>query len=157
MSYDLLVFDPEVPPCDRGGFMKWFEKLAEWGEDRDYNEPTGTSSELRAWFMEMIKEFPAMNGSFATDDYDSPKVTGYAICRSAIYIDFRWTEIDDAYRATLSLAKKHRLGFYDVSADDGQVWLPVGTEGYSVAHGSGSSMDPNSTAQGVAASFRRLG
>jgi hypothetical protein len=137
--------------------MKWFEEFTEWNEDGDCNEPTGTSDPLRAWFMDMIKEFPAMNGSFATDDYDSPKITGYSIYRDAIYTDFRWTEIDDAYRTTFSLAKKHRLGFFDVSANDGQVWLPDDGEGYAVVHGSGSSIDPNSDAQRVAASFRELG
>lgn len=157
MSYDLLVFDPVVPPLDRAGFMDWFEKLAEWGEDHDFNEPTETSASLRAWFMDMITEFPAMNGSFASDDYDGPKITGYTICRDAIYTDFRWTEIDDAYRMTFSLAKKHRLGLFDVSANDGQVWLPDGEEGYAVIHGSGSSMDPDSDAQRIAASFRELG
>jgi hypothetical protein len=157
VSYDLLVFDPTIPPRDRDGFMKWFEKLAEWGEGHDYNEPIETSDTLRAWFMEMIKEFPAMNGSFATHDYDNPKVAGCAICRHAIYTDFRWTQIDDAYRATFSLAKKHRLGFYDTSADDGQVWLPDGADGYEIIHGAGSSMDPTGAARRVAASFKNLG
>jgi hypothetical protein len=154
MSYDLLVFDPAIPPPGRDEFLRWFKKLAEWDEDRDYDEPAEASDALRAWFMEMITEFPAMNGSFATDDHDSPKVTGYTICRHAIYTDFRWSEINDAYRATFSLAKKHRLGFFDASADDGQVWLPEGANGYAVIHGSGSSMDPNSPAQRVAVSFR---
>ena len=156
MSYDLLVFDPAVPSHDRDGFMKWFGKFTEWDEGHDYNEPTETGAALRAWFMEMIETFPAMNGSFATDDFDSPKVTGYTIGRQAIYIDFRWSEIDDAYRMTSTLAKKYRLGFYDVSADDGQVWLPDGADGYAVVHGSGSSMDPDSAAQHVAASFKEF-
>src|ERR1700689_2252892 len=154
MSYDLLVFDPEAPPRDRAGFMQWYHALVQWDEDHDYNDPGATTELLRSWFMELIAEFPPMNGPLATDDYDRAKTTDYTICRQAIYLAFAWSTLDDAYRATFSLARKHRLGFFDVSADDGQVWLPNGANGFEVAHGNGSSMDSNSAAQEVGAMFK---
>jgi hypothetical protein len=156
MSYDLLVFDPAAPPGDREGFLQWFDVLTQWNEGHDCNDPNQTTDALRAWFTDMIAEFPAMNGPFAAEDFDSNKITGYTICHRAICVDFRWTVLDEAYRATFDQARKHRLGFFDVSADDGQVWLPQGDDGFALAHGTGSSLDPQSAAQRVSASFKQL-
>jgi hypothetical protein len=134
-----MVFVPSMPPGDRSGFLAWFDEQTKWTEDRDYSDPTGTADELRAWFMEMIERFPAMNGPYASEDHDDARVTGYSIGSAMIYIDFRWSLLQDAYRATLELAMKHRLGFFDVSADDGQVWMPDGPSEYRIVHGIGSS------------------
>jgi hypothetical protein len=140
VSYDLMVFVPAAPPADRAGFMAWFDAQVKWDEDRDYSDPTGTDDALRAWFLEMIGRYPAMNGPYATEDFAHPEtIAGYTIGRSLIYIDFRWSALQDAYRATLELAMKHRLGFFDVSAEDGQVWVPDGALGYRIAHGVGCS------------------
>ena len=138
MSYDLMMFDPFVPPTDRTGFLAWFNEQTKWTEDRNYDDPAGTAKALHAWFLEMIERFPAMNGPFAKDDYDDPKITGYTIGTTMIYIDFRWSVLQDAYKTTLEMAMKHGLGFFDVSAEDGQVWMPSDA-GYRIAHGVGNS------------------
>lgn len=138
-----MVFMPESAPPTRETFMAWYEKLVEWSEGHDYDDPANTSPKLVAWYRDMIAEFPAMNGpDGVSDDHPaliSGHVTGYTCARDAIYVDFRWNLATEAYSQTLSCAAVHHLGFFDVSADDGAVWLP-GANGYRIAHG-GSDQD----------------
>lgn len=133
-----MVFDPETPPSDRHGFIAWYQKIAEWGDDHGYNDPNVTSAKLHAWFMEMLGRFPAMNGPYATQDYDNPNVTDYCIDRHAIYMAFAWSRAEAAYEAVAELARKHRLGFFDVSSEDGDVWMPTSDGNYIRVHSNSS-------------------
>lgn len=143
MSYDLMVFAPDAAPKDRDAFMAWYRNITEWAEGHDYNDPKNTSPLLADWYRDMIADFPAMNGPDAISDddaaFDSDRVTGYTCARSAIYADFRWSAAKQAYDSTLMYAAVHRVGFFDVSASDGAVWLPNGSH-YTVVHG-GSDND----------------
>ena len=139
MSYDLMVFAPRAAPKGRVGFMAWYSTVVEWGEDHGYDDPGVCEASLASWFHDIRAEFPPMNGPFApADNFDSPKVTDYSVGRQAIYAAFAWSQMRQARKVTFDLAKKHCLGFFDTSADDGQVWLPT-LFGYRLAHGSGSS------------------
>ncbi len=127
MSYDLLVFDSEVAPKEPIAFKAWFIALAAWDEGHDYDDPANTSETLRAWYREMIQDFPAMNGPDQPTDesaFDSDRITGYSCAKRAIYVDFRWSAAEAAYRSVVELARKHKLGFFDVSGS-GEVWGPV--------------------------------
>jgi hypothetical protein len=143
MSYDLMVFVPEAAPEGREAFMQWYDKLTECGEGHDYNDPANTSPKLRDWYRDMISVFPAMNGpDGVTDDHpalSSGYVTGYSCARDAIYADFRWNVAKEAYDRTLMYAAIHKVGFFDVSGNNGTVWVPSAS-GYHVAHG-GTSAD----------------
>ena len=120
-----MVFEPEAAPRDRPSFMVWYEAITEWSEDRDYNDPAGTTPRLRAWYEDMIEKFPNMNGSDITDEAaDSSKLTDYSIAGQAIYVAFAWSEARAAFLATTSLAHKHGLGFFDASAPEGQIDFP---------------------------------
>ena len=68
MSYDLMVFDPNVAPRERGAFVAWYHKQAEWAEDRDYSDPAGTAPGLARFYHAMRQHFPAMNGPDATQE-----------------------------------------------------------------------------------------
>ncbi len=138
MSYDLMVFDPKALPPDREGFMDWYWKQMDYPEGHNYDDPEICSPELRSWFLEMILEYPAMNGPYASDDIDNPKLTQYSIGSTLIYACFGWPEAEQAYGAVFELAKKHRLGFFNVSAINGQVWEPTENDGYESVHGSSS-------------------
>ncbi len=83
----------------------------------------------------MIRTFPAMNGPYASDDTDHSKVTDYSIGKSIIYAGFAWSQAKGAYRTMFDLAANHKLGFYDVSAADGEVWMPTSDGGFACAHG----------------------
>ena len=86
----------------------------------------------------MLRQYPAMNGPDSSVDVDNPKVTDYSIGRSAIYAAFSWSEAEGALDVMFRLAEKHRVGFFDVSAEDGGVWLPTPSGDYLCVHGNGA-------------------
>jgi len=124
MSYDLMVFEPTAAPRARKDFMLWYKQQTQWSEGHGYNDPKVSSKPLRAWFMEMIETFPAMNGPYASDDVDNEKVTDYSIGKDVIYAAFAWSLLDPAFKSMAALAKKHNVGFFDVSADEGAIVFP---------------------------------
>lgn len=125
-----MVFDPSAAPRRRKGFMEWYDQQTQWAETHGYNNPDVPTPRLRAWLQEMIKTFPPMNGPWATDDVDNPKVTDYSVGQSVIYGAFAWSEAEAAYEHVKRLAAKHRVGFFDVSANEGDIWLPTPGGGF---------------------------
>jgi len=119
-----MVFRKEAAPSTRAEFINWYHDQTECSEDHNYEDLDISSPELRSWFLEMIKTFPAMNGPYASDDIDSDYITGYSIGKDSIYIDFRWSVVEDAYSTVVRLAEKHQVGFFDVSSDDGDILFP---------------------------------
>ncbi len=135
MSYDLMVFDPVIAPRDRDGFMSWYDKQTEWSESHDYSNPEVTTPELHSWFLDMIEEFPWIDDPKYMDDVDNPKLTEYNFGSSIIYVAFAWSEAVNARETVFKLARKHKIGFFDVSAENGQVWLPDAKGDYRCIHG----------------------
>ncbi len=123
MSYDLAVFDMSVAPRERDAFLAWYDEQTRWAEGHQYDDPAVSSPELRSWFMSMIKAFPAMNGPFASTKVDGPLLTDYSVGRSMIYVAFAWSVAETAYHKVIDRAYRHRVGFYDVSGDAGEVWM----------------------------------
>ena len=137
MSFDLVVFDPSEAPADRASFIKWWQKVSEWGEQsHDYNNPELTTLPLRAWFMDMIAEFPPMNGPYAKDELpeDEATVTDYTIAKALIYAGFAWSTGEQAGDAVVRFAERHRLGVFNVSSPDGQVYIPGPNGELQLAH-----------------------
>ncbi|WP_304157771.1 DUF5713 family protein [Fusobacterium ulcerans] len=129
MSYDLMVFEFSKAPKTQAEFLQWYEMQTEWEEDHDYENPEVTSPALRAWFMEMIKTFPQMNGPFALEDdeiEDDSYLTDYSIGKDVIYVGFAWSLADEAYDLVRELSEKYKVGFFDVSGN-GDIFYPDGT------------------------------
>jgi hypothetical protein len=124
MSFDLMVFDASVAPRSRKEFLEWHEAQTEWNEEHGYNNPDIPSPPLQAWFRELIKIYPPMNGPLASDDPDDPKVTDYGLGRAVIYGAFAWSEADAARFLVKGLCATHGVGFSDLSAD-GDIWWPT--------------------------------
>jgi hypothetical protein len=125
MSYDLAVFDPVVAPQERAEFLEWYEAQTEWNEGHSYSDPAVSTPALRGWFFEIIREFPQMNGPYASQPpRDDDSQTDYSVGKYLIYAAFSWSKVDAAYEATFRLAGKHRVGFFDVSSEKSSVWLP---------------------------------
>lgn len=128
MSYDLMVFDPAAAPAKkRAPFLDWYDQQAEWEEGHSYDDPAISSPALRAFYEEIAQTFPAMQ------DDDGPG-TDYTIGKAVIYMTFEWERIDDAHETVFRLAAKHALGFFDVSSDLAETWLPDGKGGLYIAH-----------------------
>lgn len=127
MSYDLMVFEPTVAPKERDDFMQWYSQQTEWGEDHSYQDHRVSTEGLQAWFKDMIGHFPPMNGPLASEDVDDPKVTDHCIGKHVIYSAFAWSVAEEAYPTMRELAIKHSVGFFDVSAENGEVFFPDGS------------------------------
>jgi hypothetical protein len=124
MSYDLMVFNKDSAPKTRVEFMKWYHNQTEWAEAHGYDDPKVSTKELRNWFLDMITEFPALNGPYSTED-ENGRLTDYSIGTNVIYAAFAWSMAGQAYSTMLRLAEKHNVGFFDVSSDNGDILVPV--------------------------------
>jgi hypothetical protein len=128
MSYDLMVFAPEAAPRDCEAFLAWYGQQTEWSEMHSYDDPVVATPGLRAWFAEIVEQFPPMNGHLASDDPDDPCVTDYSVGKNVIYAAFAWSQAGAARRAVVAAAAKHRVGFFDVSSDDPAIVFPGDSE-----------------------------
>jgi hypothetical protein len=117
LSYDLMVFEPSAAPRQHDMFLEWYHDQTNWAEPHSYDDPKVTSPRLAAWFYDIIKTFPPMNGPLRSEDVDDPKVTDYSIGTVLIYAAFAWSQDRAAYAAVRQLAEKHRVGFFDVSGN----------------------------------------
>lgn len=126
MSFDLMVFRPDIAPKTRPEFMKWFQDQTQWSEEHDYDDPSVTTDNLKNWFIEIIATYPAMNGPYAKEeDEDNEFVTDYSVGHNVIYAAFSWSLAEQAYEKMKMLAQKHKVGFFDASADDGDILFPT--------------------------------
>ena len=127
-----MVFDPADAPKDRKHFMEWYRRTTEWSEGHDYNDPSSTTPQLRAWCEDIRKLYRNMNGAGAPTDEDLMKpgiedrLADYSSAQHAIYATFPWSEAENVYPIVRELAVKHKVGFYDVSGDegDGEIYFP---------------------------------
>lgn len=124
MSYDLMAFEISKAPKNREEFLKWYDKQAEWEEEHDYNNINVSSEKLQAFYKEIIKTFPSMNGEDSPSDEEienNPELedylTDYCIGYDVIYIAFSWSKEEEAYNLMKKLCKKYQVGFFDVSGD----------------------------------------
>ncbi|MFK3737564.1 hypothetical protein [Massilia sp. TN1-12] len=129
MSYDLVVFSPDAAPAKRPAFLDWYEAQTDWPEDHDYADPAVATPALQAFYAELAAAFPP-----ASDE--TPETgTDYTIGSALIYMTFNdWDKIDEAHGAVFELAAKHALGFFDVSSDLAEAWLPDRKGGLRLAH-----------------------
>jgi len=124
MSYDLMVFELSVAPKERKEFMSWYAQQIEWTENHSYEDHEVSTKGLQAWFTDMIQYYPPMNGPLASEDVDAPNVTDHCIGNNVIYSAFAWSVAEDAYLKMRELAIKHSVGFFDVSANNGEILFP---------------------------------
>jgi hypothetical protein len=136
MSFHLIVFDVQASPRDRLGFLNWYKEQVRWFEDHSYDDDALATPQLRVWFSEMRQGFPALNGSYSTDDLDNPRLTEYKIGQHIICASFGWAEAPNGLKEMFRLATKHKVGFFDVSAIEGGVWMPNSSGRYLRVHGS---------------------
>jgi hypothetical protein len=133
MSYDLMVFAPEAAPAKRPAFLDWYDEQTEWEDDIAYADPTVSAPSLKAFYADMVAEFPPISSETAHMEPESG--TDYMIGKSLIYMAFHgWDKIDKAHETVFRLAAKHALGFFDVSSDLAEVWLPDNKGGLRITH-----------------------
>jgi hypothetical protein len=125
MSYDIAVFEPEAFLRDREAFLDWFEARSQWGERA--NDPTHATPQLQAWFEEIAKIFPPMNGPNrpAFEDEEAwDRAVDYVFAGDMIYAAISGMRGAQAYGVVSRLAGQFGIGVYTVS-DAGEVWFPA--------------------------------
>jgi hypothetical protein len=136
MSYDVAVFDPAAPPGDRIGFLSWYTEIARGGDGTLVSNPAIVSPALQAWYRDMIKGFPATNGpddaGLAATENDNR--AEYRFAPNAVFVGFQWEASRHAQRQAMKLARRHAVGFFDVSGDSGAVWAPSAKGIYQLIH-----------------------
>jgi len=127
-----MVFAPDAAPAKRPAFLDWYDAQTEWPEDHGYDDPAAAAPALRAFYADIAALFPPV----APDAGDEPDGgTDYTIGQALIYMSFLdWDRIDDAHATVSRLAAQHELGFFDVSSDLAEVWLPDRMGGLRIAH-----------------------
>ncbi|AIQ24475.1 MULTISPECIES: hypothetical protein [Paenibacillus] len=129
MSYDLMAFETSKAPQERAAFMKWYEQQVQWSEDHAYNDPSVLSEALQRFYSELSEQFPNMNvedeifeamEEAGTDN----RLTDYSLGSSVIYAAFAYSVAEEAYTAMRELAIKHKVGFFDVSSNEGDIIFP---------------------------------
>ncbi|MEK3983211.1 hypothetical protein MHB77_07430 [Paenibacillus sp. FSL K6-3166] len=129
MSYDLMAFETSKAPQERAAFMKWYEQQVQWSEDHAYSDPSVLSEALQRFYSELSEQFPNMNvedeifeamEEAGTDN----RLTDYSLGTSVIYAAFAYSVADEAYTSMRELAIKHKVGFFDVSSNEGDIIFP---------------------------------
>lgn len=140
MSYDLMVFEPDAVPSGHAEFVHWYMQRTKWSEDHGYDDPAISSARLKAWFQDIIRIFPPMNGPYATVQLpeDEASSTDYAIGADFIYASFAWSKAEPAYMTVARLAEKHQLGLFNASSSGEEVWIPKDGQ-MTLAHDKGPS------------------
>ncbi|RAI88114.1 hypothetical protein DET54_1161 [Paenibacillus pabuli] len=129
MSYDLMVFDPVKAPVDKASFMRWYGEQTKWSEDHTYSDIKVSSEQLQRFYEELVLTFPSMN---VDDDVfeameeagTDNRLTEYSLGKEVIYAAFAWSVAEEAYNMMRELARKHNVGFFDVSGSDGKIIRP---------------------------------
>lgn len=128
-----MVFEPAAAPAKRSAFLDWYDAQTEWDDDHADGDPAASAPSLQAFYADMIAAFPVTSPTLAPSEQESG--TDYAIGPSLIYMSFLdWDKIDQAHETVFRVAAKHALGFFDVSSDLGEVWLPDSKGGLRIAH-----------------------
>lgn len=122
MSYDLFVFDPASAPADNAQVLDWYKRVTKEGAVWS-NDPVSASDVLAAFYTDLKAKFPPMNGPDADLDDESPRVTGYGFLDGAVYLDFRWDVVEEAYQETLEAAERTGCGVVTIS-DDSTIFRP---------------------------------
>lgn len=126
-----MVFAPDAAPAKRPAFLDWYDEQTDWDDDLACDDPAVAAPALQAFYADLAAEFPPI----PSDGTDADGAADYTITPALIYINFvDWDRVDAAWEAVHRLAAKHELGFFDVSSDLAEVWLPDRKGGLRVAH-----------------------
>jgi hypothetical protein len=153
MSYDLAVFEPRGELRDRAAFLTWYEDRTGWNWGLDYSDPANATPALQAWYREMIKTFPPLNGPDRPKDIDLCTAS-FSIGLDIIYVAF--SRAAGAYETMFRLAAKHGVGFFNASGN-GEAWFPLSNEQLELVHQHQEGDPPGRMARMIAQVITRQG
>jgi hypothetical protein len=134
VSYDLMVFEPGVPPDDRHAFIAWFASVIRLREGHLRTDPLHASPALRGWHEGMSREFPQVGTPRASlEVQENERTVDYRFAPAAIFARFEWRVSRKAYHLGMRHARANNLGFFDLSGDSASVYTVVNGR-FVVAH-----------------------
>ena len=123
MSYDILIFEPDVVTDE--DFPQWWEQVSRWEELRDYDTTEGSTPAIRAFYRDLIRAFPPFNGPDALSDAELEEreeqglpVADYTIGADYIYIGVGWSDANALVKIVGQMAWTQRLAVAYVSEDN---------------------------------------
>jgi hypothetical protein len=120
VSYDLVAFDPSIAPRDPEAFKAWF-----MAEKATYDGWPALSPALARFFDAMRAHYRSLNGpDVVGDDEDFDLVADYSFSPAVIVACFSWKKAEEVYPLFRKLAVETDVGFYDLSANDGEIHFP---------------------------------
>ena len=122
MSYDILIFEPDVVTDE--DFPQWWDRVSRWEEPRDYDTTEGSTPAIRAFYRDLIRAFPPFNGPDALSDAELEEreeqglpVADYTIGADYIYIGVGWSDANALVKIVGQMAWTQRLAVAYVSED----------------------------------------
>jgi len=141
MSFDLMVFDPDVVPRDKKPFNAWFDQdSADMSQTGGYDSNRAERDEFHRFYEQMREVFTPFNGPDNVplpDDASQIRILrtcGYTFQPHSLYMSFRWPAQDFARAACSTFSKELGLGFYHMSSPYPQVRFPDGRFLYPKGH-----------------------
>jgi len=125
MSYDIAVFESEAFLRGRDSFGDWFEARTQWGKRA--NDPTNATPRLKAWFAEIAKAFPPMNGPNSPPFEDQEawdRAVDYVFAGDMIYMSISGIRGERAFALVSKLATQIGVGVFALS-DGGEIFVPT--------------------------------
>ncbi|MDO4277970.1 MAG: hypothetical protein Q4C69_03980 [Lachnoclostridium edouardi] len=120
MSYYVIVYDRENVFHSKADLLSQVEKEKNTKEKSDFEDYQKASEDLRAWFLEMIKNFPPARGEFSPEKEKVENneelrmhLTDYFVSSHMIYAAFHPSVRKQAGDVAKKLTMVYDLGFYD--------------------------------------------
>ena len=128
MSYDILIFEPDVVTDE--DFPQWWDRISQWEEPHHYDSIERATPAIRAFYRDLIRAFPPFNGPDALSDAELEEreeqglpVADYTIGADYIYIGVGWSDANALVKIVGQMAWTHRLAVAYVS-DDSSIVRP---------------------------------
>lgn len=128
MSYDILIFEPDATTDE--DFPRWWKRISRWEEPHDYDTTERSIPEIRAFYRDLIRTFPPINGphALAEEELDAreaegPPVADYTIGTNFIYVSVSWSDANTLVKIVGPMAWTQRLAVAYVS-EDGSIVRP---------------------------------
>lgn len=141
MAYHILAFDPDATSIEQ--FEPWWGTEQEWLEDHSYDDPAVSTPALRAFYRDLIVNFPPMNGPDAPSDLEIEKnpaleegMTDYCIGRHLVYLGAAWGISGAIEDECVRLAGIHNIALAFVS------WTPLRIQRFEAGQSSGAEVVP---------------
>ena len=125
MGLNILFFELDKVPHTTRGFLDWVSEVTEWGGDYDFNDPETTSPRLRGFLLDLVKEYPPMNGDYGPSmeerkakGIENRQESDYSIAPDCLYADFEFDAIDDGdeefdfNEVLIDLTDTHEISYY---------------------------------------------